>query len=174
MKIQKIKKSKHIANMKGKIIKSVLVVLGTGILAIHSTSTSNIKETSDRHLIENANGEWQNYSEIVLVTIEHYEGDLMSTYNLYMGLEDDKQIERIYRSFTNPEISMIENINPEKYTTTYHLNINSMLPKQNEEFIANNKIGEIVWGIGINNIIPFSQMSSMELESNEINQEKNR
>ena len=174
MKIQKINNNKNITNMKERIIKSALVVLGASIMTIYSASASNIKETSGGHLIENANGKWQNYNEIVSVTIENYNEGIDNTYILCMGLEEDRQTERIYRSFTNPEISMVEIINPEEYTTTYSLNVNSMLSKENEEFIANNKVGEVSWCLGADKIIPYSQISSMELQRNEFIQEKSR
>lgn len=80
-------------------------------------------------LAENANGEWKEYYDITEVI---YEVNGEKTVCL-MALESNSKTQRIYRSLTCPEISLVETIDENFDIVKSEIVTNCMFPSQNEE-----------------------------------------
>lgn len=124
-------------------------------------------------LAENANGEWKEYYDITEVI---YEVNGEKTVCL-MALESNSKTQRIYRSLTCPEISLVETIDENFDIVKSEIVTNCMFPSQNEELRQTADVRKIgmhlpSYQIRFNQVLEYE--SSIIEEENGIKRNKSR
>lgn len=173
MRIKNIKKTKITKENKKKMAKCGVLLAGylavIGIISFKETDYEIIPlEIVENKgvLLEDANGEWNNYKEKISVTYEVKESNYKNV--LIMGLVEDNENERIYRSLTVPEITLVETIDKENYKVDYILQDKSLFPESNiEEFSETHNVTSVAWCIGGKDVESFE-----EIKKNEQDKEK--
>lgn len=168
MKIKNIKKTKITKENKKTIIKygilfaGYLAVLGVVSFKEKDYKISSLGITENRGmLLEDANKEWNNYKEKISVTYEVKESSYKNV--LIMGLIEDNENERIYRSLTVPEITLVETIDKENYKVDYILQDKSLFPESNiEEFSKTHNVTSVAWCIGGKDVESFEEIKKYE------------
>ncbi len=121
-------------------------------------------------LAENANGDWKEYLSLHTVAVcRNEEGE---KYELLVLLETDEKDKKVYRSLTNPEISVVEIYDENGYFLKYELQKKNGLEKQNEEFTKQNEVLYTVSSFGAPTQISYKYALWYEQEStNKLNEE---
>lgn len=137
---------------KEKMVKKIALIGMYGLLSsslltgCQKNSTVKVSESTkeEGRSVENANGEWKRYKNIVVATMEGPNGlDV-----LLMGLEEESENRKVYRSFRIPEYTLIETYEKETYALDYHLETKAFLPEKNEEFTNQNEVISVAYLIG--------------------------
>ncbi len=149
--------------------KRIALVALTGLIS-SGLLTGCQKEETENKVVEDANGETNSYKYVVSVTYKMKDSEDANV--LLMGLVDERENEKTFRSFRIPEYSLVESYDPESYSTDYKLVTNSFLPEQNEEFTENAEVLSVAYLLSSTKYFSYTDVLQQEEVSLKANQKQ--
>lgn len=169
MKIKEVKKAKSPLKQNGKveemaIIGLTILLCGTGLWESYTENFEIApvgKVESVGFLLEDANSEWKTYKEKISVTYEVEGRNYQNV--LIMGLEEEQENQKTYRSLTIPEYTLVEINDKENNSIEYILQDKSICPESEiENFSENHIVTSVAWCISGDQIENFEEIKNQE------------